>query len=424
MKITHALLSVAAVVPLLGSPALGQPSLADQKLQADIDKAKLDMEAARLKMQLDQQTALNTALAAVRGTTGGQVSVDKPEATAEGLLLTRRLYTGAAAQLADATGDFPADSVPIVMFGTAAPTTADWIAFDNLVGRLIPKVQTAINDWETVERIQQAPAEAKSFGRSVIPALGTAAAVANVVTSVASLFRIDTSMGGTPLTANDQQVRSILAKALADKGFEVDGSGLEIAGEPVRVKRRLATLDGLYRQAHMLYHEQYLPKLAEVKKIEELPAAVALAGKHLEVAIADYETLQRTLFTAVEGVLPATVIERQAKLVDNPNRPIVYIRNHKAALTTLTRKGFLTTLGSSVPVYVNGAAEMDYLLMYRGRVEPGSVVCSIPRTRMTALHGAEMRCERPLPATAAANASNGSAAREAPGGGTKASSGQ
>ncbi|HYW16259.1 MAG TPA: hypothetical protein VE891_08905 [Allosphingosinicella sp.] len=403
MKLRSLILCTGAAL-LLPTPLAAQPSLADQKLQADIDKAKLDMEAARLKMQLDQQSALNTALAAVKGTTGGQASIDKPEATAEGMLLARRLYAGAASQLGDAVEHFPRDKAPIVVFGTAAPSTADWLGFTNLADRLALKLDAAIKDWDLVK--SQTPAQPPAGPRSLVGAATVAATVLNVGTSVASLFRVDTNMAGAPLTPTDQQVHSLLSQALADEGFKVDGSGLGIAGEPLRVKNRLARLEPDYLRAHQRYHVQYLAALAKVKKVEDLPPAQVLAGKHLESAISDYETLQRSLYTSTAGMLPATVIERQAILVEDPDRPIVYIRNHKAALTTLTRKGFLTTLGSSVPIYLNGAAEVDYLLLHGGEVRPGSVVCSTPRARITAVSAATITCTRPLPVRAQAVASH------------------
>ncbi|MEA3004225.1 MAG: hypothetical protein QOH81_3013 [Sphingomonadales bacterium] len=402
MRIRHFILTT-AIAALILSPAHGQTSLADQKLQADIDKVRLDIEAARLKEDLDRQTALTTALAAVRGTTGGSASVDKPEATAEGLLLTRKLYAGAAAQLAAAAHAFPEKSSPLVIFGTAPPSTADWIAFQDVVDRLEPSLRFAASDWKKAVHPSSGPPLGRGPKSFMIPIGGIAVAL-NAITSVASLFRVDTTMAGSPLAATDSQLGSLLSQALIAQGFRVDGINFEIAGEPSRVKEQMSRLLPLYREASRLYHDEYIQRLAAVKKPDELNPAVALAGKHLEVAVGDFETLQRTLYTSVAGVLPATLVERQAIVAENRGRPLIYVSNYKAALTSMTRKGFLTTLGRNVPIFLNASAELDYILMAGPVMTPGTIICVTPRTRITDIPAVQTSCAPltlPGPAVAA-----------------------
>lgn len=404
----------AAVASLLASalavPAVaGDPvSLSDQKAQAEIDQIRAGIQNDRVKSQAE-------LLAAIRGTSAGAATAEKTEAGAEALLLTRRLYGSAAATLADAVS-FPAQSRPLVIIGDRAPTVADWYAFKAASRRLHENLNDAAQQWRLASA---APAKAPSrhlqtFALNLDAGPFSEVAVAiDAITSVASLFKYDTAITASPLALSDDGVEAIVTEVLATKGFGIpDGSKFDIDPEPKRVEAAFLEMEPALKEARYAYGA-YLQRIRGVDKPDNIPPAVAQAGRSLETVLTDYDSARKALYTPVNGVLPANLIDREAEMANNRDRPIVFVNRHAAALTTTTSKNFFTSLSPKVPVFVSAAAEIDYVLSYGGHVMPGSVVCSVARARLPDAPSAAPTCvsTRPAAGTAVTAAASTSPSR-------------
>ena len=108
---------------------------------------------------------------------------------------------------------------------------------------------------------------------------------------------------------------------------------------------------------------KYVGHLAQKDgKPANLPEGEVIVGKALETALNDHATLTKTLFTPINGVLPATVIEEQKLLaLGAADRRILDILHHRAALTSITKQGTFTGI-FSVPAYVSASHVVEFAL--------------------------------------------------------------
>jgi hypothetical protein len=398
----HALVSLLAIAAATPAFAADPPSLADQKAQIDIDQIRAGIATDRLKSQAE-------LLAAIKGTTPGAATAEKIETSAEALLLTRRLYREAAGKLADAVR-FPSGGRPIVMIGDSAPSVAEWYAFDAAAKRLRQNLRTAADQWTTASRparrshlalrsnLMSQEFAAGALGGVGADPISSIALGIDAVTSIASLFKYDTAVTAAALPFDDNGMDAVVTETLATRGFPMPaGSRFEIPGPPRRVEAAFREMDPDLKAARHAYGE-YLQKISAIDKAENIPPAVAVAGKSLETALSDYDAASKSLYTPVSGLLPATLLDREGDIARDPNRPIVYVRRHAAALTTTTSKNFFTSLSSKVPIFVSASAEVAFVVGYGGRFVPGGVVCSVSRVRLTDAATARPDCQGSGPA--------------------------
>lgn len=356
------------VLGLLTAPALvsAQTSLADQKTQAEIDKLELERE----KIRIDLIKSANTGI-------GGTGTVAGPELTAEGLLLSHFLQEQSAAEIAQrfltwrgAPGEGHLGQV-VIAFGDQPPSIAEYLAFEQGIERLRSNLVSAVEQWGEARGNEVA-----SAGNRFDPVTAI-----TVATTVASLFRVDTTVAGAALATPNDQFRAILLQTLREKGVPTD-LPRTIAGKPRYSERQFDSLRLPSKEATDAYRE-YLDLLKRKGgKLDALEEQQRVAGVSLATALADYEALRKALYTPAAGVLAAHLIDEQESLFrEGAQRPVIYIHHQKAALTTTTRRGFLTGL-SGIPAFISGSMVVDY--SFAGTTPAaGAVTVSSPTMRIT-----------------------------------------
>jgi hypothetical protein len=202
-----------------------------------------------------------------------------------------------------------------------------------------------------------------------------------VIASVADLFTVDTSYKGGAVTVKDEQFDTQLARALQDAKTTVDYDAYLVAPAPTYVQAGLDSLKEPVRTARDYYLQGYMPLFLKANgKTGDMDGGIAAAGKNLETVLSDYDSARKAMFTPVAGVLPAAVITREATMRgDIAQRPILYIRSHRAAVTTDIRKGFFVGWFKP-PVHLTVAAVVDYVIVGGpGGATAGSLGCASRR---------------------------------------------
>lgn len=371
-----------ALLVIIPSAGTAQQTLDDKKKQAEIDK----LEAERDKIIADREKVAIDAMKGAATGVAGSGTVSSPELSAEGLLLSHYLQEEAAVDIADAFQKWllrnPQRSGPaIIAFGDQPPTTADYYALKGGVDRLRDNLLQATADWEKVKPGAKSEST-KIF--SPFAAVGVIPAVITAVTTVASLLKVDTTVAGSALASPNEQFKAILLSKLRERQLPVDPP-LTIAGEPKFASKALGSLKDA-REAARLAHDAYMTHVKELAEKDKKPSKdQATVGASLATALADYDTLRRTLFTPVAGILPAHVVDQQAMLAEQAgSRPIIYIHHQKAALTTTTKKGLLTGI-RGIPASVSGSLVVDY--SFAGDApQSGAFTVSTPTKRITDIH--------------------------------------
>jgi hypothetical protein len=363
------------------TPAMvhAQATLADQKTQAEIDK----LDAEREKIRIEMIKGANSGIAGTGAVTG-------PELTAEGLLLSHYLQEKAADKIAAdflawRAGNGGRTGNVVVVFGDQPPSVADYLAFAKGIDRLRANLVTAVGQWGNA--------------RGAVPASGAnlfdPLTAVTIATTVASLFKVDTTVAGAALATPNDQFRAILLQEFRERGIPIDPPR-SIAGQPGYSQTQL---DGLSRQSEeaAIAYREYLDLLkSKGGKPENLKEEQRLAGVSLATALSDYETLRKTLYTPLAGILPAHVIDEQEALFrEGAKRPILYIHQQKAALTTTTKKGLLTGI-NGIPAFISGSMVVDYSIAGETPAS-GAVTVSSPTMRITGvrawLQGSETTSE-------------------------------
>lgn len=353
----------------LSTPGSAQDtSLADQKTQADIAstqagtqktlsdiaKNQADIQAALLKSELD-------TIASLKGVAEGNTKLTNENSSAEALLLGDYALRGAAQKLAQdvSAWEGPNTGNPslLLVMGSQRPSIADYLSFEStaqIVGR---NLKRAISNWNSAKgrRVAQGP-ELETYGFAPLPALAG-------VASVISMFNVDREISGASVSTTDAQLAAVIQAALQRWNIKVDLSGLQLDPDPTEVQETLKPLTSDDEEANRLYRDEYLSALKAAGKADNLNPALAAAGTDLRTAMSDFKALSEKLFTPVNGVIPASEIQRQKSLFDHSaSKPILYIRTYKAAVTTITEKGFLIGR-KSTPATMKGAATIDYALL-------------------------------------------------------------
>ena len=297
------------------------------------------------------------------------------------------------------------------MFGTEPPSLSPWFVHDENAKNTAKALLASLREWQSV----RTPGEEKNY--AMAPAL-----VASAISTVVALVRVETTIQGSALKAEEATLAGLLSSNLANEHYAIrfdefqpsrDGLAhvnellereLEIISGPANYGvPDIVSLKKLNDRAVAAYQEQFLPNKPEWEA--QLAAAVAAGnasearklraalsgGSNLATSLTLFNKLQTGLLASTEGVLNATHIVRLRDLAQpntNAKRPIIYILSHEAALTTLTRKGALLGL-RSIPATVRVGTRIEYL--YVGNVlKRGSVACLSDRTnidRVSAIAG-------------------------------------
>lgn len=369
------------LVAVVGQPAavLAQDAQGDQKFRSDM----ADAELARMKTMQDM-------IVASKGTATGTATLTDIDAGAEVLLLRNRVETNLGRQLAERVG--PGGDRPILLiFGDRPPTTAHYLSLRRGEHEFRLNAETA----NKMARSVFAPKAGKPKAKKPKPGylayvesdfIGAAAGPVGVglsaISTVISLLRVDTDLKGKALASTAESLGPIVANELTLKGWKVQ------APEGIATQTLYADeiVEGLrpQRDEAATYYAIYLSRLqAKEGKVENLTEPERIAGQAVATVVGDYSSLVSGLFVPVNGVLPATVIQEEKALADKaPDQSLLFVTAHEAAMTSITKKGFLTGI-IGIPAYVSASSIASYTLLDRGGAQFGSISYQTPVMRVT-----------------------------------------
>ena len=343
------------------TPAASAQSLADQKLEAEITKLKVDTEKARLETD-------NALFSVIRSASGGSATVAGGEKTADGLLVSNAARTGSSANivalLAKIGVSAGADIRPIVIWGSTPPSVAQWLLFKQERDRTDKQLTDALRAW----------ADTKNTKMAFVPA---AAAIATLVATVIPLFKTDTTIGGGAVSFDDSDARASLAAALLQAGYGVFPS-LTVTDGTALADTLLAPIADKREATRRAYEDEYIVfyegKLKEGGKSD----TIRLAAAKLKAALDAYKALRDQLQSDTGGIVMASVIDRQRQLHVSPEKhPIIYLLNVDAAYTSTTKKGLLTGIGGKVPAFASVSTIVDYAMVSPQGEQRGTTTCTI-----------------------------------------------
>lgn len=352
------------------SPAVGQTTTEEAKAQADLRSA-----------QLANAKAVQDMIAANKQATEGKATLENIETGAEGLRLKHVVEQQLAAKLAAAIGDGGGQSLTVV-YGAAPPTTAHYLSIQHFREEL--KENTA----EALGRAKKyydkpKPVRHRPGGPTIhaVSAIGPGLALTGIST-IASLLRVDTDLKGAALTLAAESLGPIVADRLSKYNWVVRAPNGIATDTPFANELVAELRPGRDEAAH--YYEKYLSDLtAKGGKMEELPEDERIIGAALAIVINDYATLVDGLFTPVEGVLPATVLEQEKALATaTGGEKVLFVQGQEAGLTSITKKGFLTGIGN-VPAWVSASSNASYVFVGDATPKFGSVSYQTPVLRVT-----------------------------------------
>ncbi|MEO5809968.1 MAG: hypothetical protein ABIR51_07925 [Sphingomicrobium sp.] len=364
---------------LFAVPAAAQDAL-DQR------KKELEVETA----EIGKYKALSELAAGPRATTEGKASVTNPEVTAEGVVLSHVVAENTARAIAGALEPGNGRRL-LIAFGDRPVSTAQYLAMAKGV-RILGKNFDAANAKARIYYANKGAGGFKSVprpgtyyvmrGEMATQAIGPLSVGLAVVDTVASLFRVETTIAGTGLTISESRFRTLLSHDLQEKGWVVAGPP-DLATSTKLADKWTNELEPKQRAA-LDYYGTYMTHLAKKDgKIADLPEGEIAVGQALGTVLGDYDAMQKALYTPVEGVLLATIVEEQAELVEGPKPHILYIAQREAGLTSMEKKGFFTGLGGSIPAFVSAASVIDYALVGGPTPIFGSVRSQTPLMRIS-----------------------------------------
>jgi hypothetical protein len=374
--------SFAASSALAWSPAVAQTTTTEDA------KAQADLRAA----QLANTKALQDMIAANKQATEGKATLESIEAGAEGLRLKHIVEQQLAVKIGSAIGN--GEGRPIILvFGDRPPTTAHYLSILHFREELRLNTDRALELARNYYTPKPKPSRRLHTYRELSMSLGgggflgSASTALTGVSTLVSLLRVDTELKGAALTMAAESLGPIVAERLAKSGWQVTTrSGIAkdtpFANELVKELRP-------GRDEAAGYYQKYVSDLtAKGGKAEDLPSDERIVGAALATVIGDYATLIDGLFTPAEGVLPATVVEDERALATaSAGQRILYVQGQEAGLTSITKKGFLTGLGGSVPAYVSASINASYAFIGGEAPKFGSISYQTPIMRVTSVTG-------------------------------------
>lgn len=360
-----------------GATASAQ-SLSDQKTAAEIAKIQVETEKAKVDMEKARIDADNALFNVIRSATGGSAAVAGGEKTAEGLLISKASLAGASARIVDtlpglgyAAGP---DVQPVIIWGSAPPSVAQWLLFKEERAKLAKQFADANAAW----------AETKSGKMAFLPA---AAAVATLVATVIPLFKTDTTLAGGTVSFDEQDARASLAAALQQATYGTLTT-LRVADGAALSDTLLSPLADAREAARAAYEDEYMAFMAGKLGKGAQADKIRAAADKLKAALDAHKALRGQLLADTGGILAASVIDRQRQLHTNPAKhPLIYLLNVDAAYTATTKKGLFTGLGGKVPAFGSVSTIIDYAIVGPHGETRGAASCTIANKPMTALLG-------------------------------------
>jgi hypothetical protein len=375
----HPKLGISATVLAIAagfSPAAAQTTTDDAKARAELTA-----------LQLANTKALQEIIASNKGAAEGKATLTDIEGSAEVLGLRYQMERQMAARFGSEIGCGNGRDV-VLVFGNQPPTTAHYLSLKYARAELAHNFDLVI------------PMARDVFGKKVNPpkggahfyveslgggGLGAVSLGLTGISTLVSLLRVDTELKGAALNSTAESMGPLIAQQLVLNGWRVKAPN-NVAFAASYAQNVVDQLRPKRDEAQK-YYGIYLARLkAKGDKPEDLPERERVAGQALATVINDYSTLVDGLFKPVEGVLPATVVEQEKMLADaaeNGNQGVLYVDSHEAALTSITRKGFLTGLGRQIPAYVSASGVASYTFA-RGKddVKFGGVSYQTPVMRL------------------------------------------
>ena len=390
--------SLAAAI-LLSNTAVSAANAQEAAAPTAADQAKAQADLA--SAQLANAKALQDLIAANKQATEGKATLATVENGAEVLLLRRQMERQIAAELASKAGCAAGRKI-VLVFGNQAPTTAHYLGVRHASDELnhnfdmALKMAHAVFDEPTIKpKPKPRPKGGSPYDLTVESLagaaigggpLGAASVGVTALSTLVSLLQVDTSVTGGSLNSTADSLGPLVAEQLRADGWDVQA--------PNNIAYKTDFADGLVdklrgkRDDAAHYYGIYLARLKTAgDKPEQLPETVRVAGAALATVITNYSTLIDGLFTPTDaGVLPATLVEQEKTLADaaeTGNQSVLYVDTHEAALTSITKKGFLTGIGGGIPAWLAASGTISYTLA-RGKddTEFGAVDYHTPVTRL------------------------------------------
>lgn len=378
----------AAMLIAMAAPVSAEDEKSTAQAQADLQKTRAEVLDAQLKTIRDGAEAGRSAS-----------SADTIEAAAEARIVGSVLYSALGANIANAVkpelnGN---PNPPLILYDDKPPSVARWLAFKQMTTMLDMRLRNAKKAWDVADKGGRCKASAEAGGDGEAEGAGgiklfsvplgfagaTAAASAflpavGAAVTVMSMFRTDYAVKGQQLSIANAVLDTTIRQHLGGdvSAFAIAGALDTSDGSPAGL---LQALDAPYRTAEAAYRDGYLAMVAALKKDEKPGGACEAAGRLLAGAVSDYEALVVAAYTPVDGVLPLTMMERERALLDRkPPQPVLYIRDHGASLTSITRKGFLHSFGGP-PITLAAAATVDYMLVVGADAKlVATATCAVP----------------------------------------------
>lgn len=364
---------------LLASSVIPEAAIASPAEDAAAQSALATAELERLK-------TLQSMLAPPPGVAEGKATLTDIESGAEVLQLRYQVENQLAASLASGVGVGGGRPI-LLIFGSQPPTTAHYLSIKRGVIELERDSRTAVAMAREVFKAKR-PKPRNTYQSQFFESgeLATVAGPVGVgltaISTLVSLLRVDTEMKGAALASNAEALGPIVSQALAGNGWRVQA--------PSSIARSTPYADSIVEHLRPLreeaakYYAIYLAHLsAKGDKPETLPEAERIAGQALAMVMTNHTALVSGLFVPVNGVLPATVIEEEKALAEaSPDKNILYVQSHEAAMTSITKKGFLTGI-IGIPAYVSASSVVSYTLLEGNQTRFGSVSYHTPVMRVT-----------------------------------------
>lgn len=363
--------------------------------QTDMDTRTKEIALETAQANLDKARA--SAFDPIRATSGGTTVFANPEKSTEGVMLRNAVYAGLSRKMAE---DFKglrlsSDVKPLIVVGSTPPTVAHWLAFENQRAHIYADIAAANGEWEAVKGDKCSSSSSPLF----VPIVAAA-----VAATIINGIKTDYNFGGATLTETPSDVEIAVAEALPAnsvslQSYAVNTDGKKDANALLQRtdtgKGQRGGLTEAVEAARQYYTKGYLVCLQEAGgKPEKISSAKkAASGSVLKSLLDSYDQMEKQLFVETNGVIAATVIEREEQRIKTPE-PVIYITAHEAALTAMTKKNLLT--GWAIPgTKFTAVGTMTYVFAVPGKPPVrNSLSCLIENKTLADIRsGKESNCQ-------------------------------
>jgi len=345
-------------------------------------------QSALATAQLERLKTLQSMLAPPPGVAEGKATLTTIESGAEVLQLRHKVEAQLATSLATDIGAGAGKPI-LLIFGSQPPTTAHYLSIRRGVIELERESKIAVEMARDVFKAKKPKLPQPGMYSKMVGIDGGIASTAGplgvgltAVSTLVSLLRVDTELKGAALASNAEALGPVVSRALTVNGWLVQAPSGIASATPYADK----LIDDMrpLRDEAAKYYAIYVARLAAKEgKPDALPERERIVGQALATVMANHSALVSGLFVPVNGVLPATVIEEEKALAEaSPDKSILYLQSHEAAMTSITKKGFLTGI-IGVPAYVSASSVFSYTFLDGRGPRFGSVSYQTPVMRVT-----------------------------------------